>query len=59
MSCTFSEGAVKITVVNECGKEAVVAILGPGDFMGEGCLAGQIHLYGDGHRDYADQRTCY
>jgi CRP/FNR family cyclic AMP-dependent transcriptional regulator len=32
---------VKLTVVNEVGKEAVVAILGPGDFFGEGCLAGQ------------------
>jgi CRP-like cAMP-binding protein len=28
-------------VVNEAGKEAVVAVLGPGDFFGEGCLAGQ------------------
>jgi CRP-like cAMP-binding protein len=27
--------------VNESGKEAVVAVLGPGDFFGEGCLAGQ------------------
>jgi CRP/FNR family cyclic AMP-dependent transcriptional regulator len=35
------EGGVKLTVVNEVGKEAVVAILGPGDFFGEGCLAGQ------------------
>src|ERR1700687_5861292 len=35
------EGGVKLTVVNEAGKEAVVAILGPGDFFGEGCLAGQ------------------
>src|SRR5467141_2747485 len=34
-------GGVKLTVVNETGKEAVVAILGPGDFFGEGCLAGQ------------------
>ena len=32
---------MKLTVVNEAGKEAVVAILGPGDFFGEGCLAGQ------------------
>jgi CRP-like cAMP-binding protein len=32
---------VKLTVVNESGKEAVVAVLGPGDFFGEGCLAGQ------------------
>jgi CRP/FNR family transcriptional regulator, cyclic AMP receptor protein len=35
------EGRVKLTVVNDTGKEAVVAILGPGDFLGEGCLAGQ------------------
>ncbi len=35
------KGGVKQTVVNEVGKEAVVAILQPGDFFGEGCLAGQ------------------
>src|ERR1700747_1919401 len=34
-------GAVKLSVVNETGKEAVVAVLRPGDFFGEGCLAGQ------------------
>jgi CRP/FNR family cyclic AMP-dependent transcriptional regulator len=32
---------VRLSVVNETGKEAVVAVLGPGDFFGEGCLAGQ------------------
>ncbi len=37
----IQEGAVKLSVVNEVGKEAIVAILGPGDFFGEGCLAGQ------------------
>jgi CRP/FNR family transcriptional regulator, cyclic AMP receptor protein len=37
----LQKGGVKLTVVNEVGKEAVVAILGPGDFFGEGCLAGQ------------------
>jgi CRP/FNR family cyclic AMP-dependent transcriptional regulator len=37
----IQEGGVKLTVVNESGKEAVVAILGSGDFFGEGCLAGQ------------------
>jgi CRP-like cAMP-binding protein len=37
----LQQGGVKLTVVNEVGKEAVVAILGPGDFFGEGCLAGQ------------------
>jgi CRP/FNR family cyclic AMP-dependent transcriptional regulator len=34
-------GGVKLSVVNEVGKEAVVAILKPGDFFGEGSLAGQ------------------
>jgi CRP/FNR family transcriptional regulator, cyclic AMP receptor protein len=35
------KGGVRLSVVNESGKEAVVAVLGPGDFFGEGCLAGQ------------------
>jgi CRP/FNR family transcriptional regulator, cyclic AMP receptor protein len=35
------KGRVKLTVVSEQGKEAVVAILGKDDFFGEGCLAGQ------------------
>lgn len=34
-------GKAKVTVVSPQGKEAVVAILGRGDFFGEGCLAGQ------------------
>jgi CRP/FNR family transcriptional regulator, cyclic AMP receptor protein len=38
----LQRGGVKLTVVNEVGKEAVVAILGPGEFFGEGCLAGQL-----------------
>jgi|SRR5579863_1491128 len=37
----LQEGGVKLTVISEAGKEAVVAILGPGDFFGEGSLAGQ------------------
>jgi len=37
----IQKGKVKITVVSEQGKEAVVAILGADDFFGEGCLAGQ------------------
>jgi CRP/FNR family cyclic AMP-dependent transcriptional regulator len=35
------KGKVKITVVSKQGKEAVVAILGPDEFLGEGCLIGQ------------------
>jgi CRP/FNR family cyclic AMP-dependent transcriptional regulator len=37
----IQNGGVKLSVVNQFGKEAVVGILGPGDFFGEGCLAGQ------------------
>ena len=36
----LQEGGVKLTVVDEVGKEPVVAILGSGDFFGEGCLVG-------------------
>jgi CRP/FNR family cyclic AMP-dependent transcriptional regulator len=35
------EGGIKLSVLSSAGKEAVVAMLGPGDFLGEGCLAGQ------------------
>ena len=34
-------GKVKVTVVSQQGKEAVIALLGSGDFFGEGCLNGQ------------------
>jgi CRP/FNR family cyclic AMP-dependent transcriptional regulator len=34
-------GGVKLSVLSKIGREAVVAMLGPGDFFGEGCLAGQ------------------
>jgi CRP/FNR family transcriptional regulator, cyclic AMP receptor protein len=37
----IQKGKVKLTVVSEQGKEAVVAILGTNDFLGEGCLTGQ------------------
>ncbi len=37
----IQKGKIKLTVVSKQGKEAVVAILGAGDFFGEGCLAGQ------------------
>ena len=37
----IQKGRVKLTVVSRQGKEAVIAILGAGDFFGEGCLAGQ------------------
>src|SRR6476619_3063045 len=37
------KGKVKVAVLSNQGKEAVVAILGTGQFFGEGCLAGQTH----------------
>jgi len=37
----IQKGKVKLTVVSKQGKEAVVGILAAGDFLGEGCLAGQ------------------
>jgi Cyclic nucleotide-binding domain len=37
----IQKGSVKLTVVNESGKEAIVAIFGSTDFFGEGCMAGQ------------------
>jgi CRP/FNR family cyclic AMP-dependent transcriptional regulator len=36
------DGKVKVTVVSEQGKEAIVAVLGPDEFLGEGCLTGQL-----------------
>jgi CRP-like cAMP-binding protein len=35
-------GQVKLSVVSQQGKEAVIAMLEPGSFLGEGCLAGQL-----------------
>ena len=37
----IQEGRVKLKVKSKQGKEAVIAILGPGEFLGEGCLIGQ------------------
>jgi CRP/FNR family transcriptional regulator, cyclic AMP receptor protein len=37
----IQKGGVKLSVVNDVGKEAIMGILGRGDFFGEGCLAGQ------------------
>jgi len=37
----IQSGGVKISVMSKNGREAIVAMLGPGDFFGEGCLSGQ------------------
>jgi CRP-like cAMP-binding protein len=37
----IQSGGIKLSVMSKNGREAVVAMLGPGDFFGEGCLAGQ------------------
>jgi CRP/FNR family transcriptional regulator, cyclic AMP receptor protein len=38
----IQKGGIRLSVVNDVGKEAVVATLGPGDFFGEGGMAGQL-----------------
>ena len=41
----IEKGKVQLTVVSEQGKEGVIAMLGAGEFFGEGCLAGQpLHI---------------
>src|SRR6202040_47577 len=40
------KGNVKFSVVSASGKVAVVAMLGPSDFFGQGCMAGQSHRMG-------------
>src|SRR3954451_1690839 len=41
----IEKGKVQLTVISEHGKEGVIAMLGTGDFFGEGCLAGQpLHI---------------
>ena len=42
----IQSGGVKLSVLSKAGKEAVVGMLGPGDFFGEGCLAGQRYRMG-------------
>jgi CRP/FNR family transcriptional regulator, cyclic AMP receptor protein len=41
----LQQGSVKLAVLSPGGKEAIVSVLQPGDFFGEGCLAGQqVHI---------------
>jgi CRP/FNR family transcriptional regulator, cyclic AMP receptor protein len=42
----IQSGGVKLSVLSKTGREAVVAMLGPGEFFGEGCLAGQPRRMG-------------
>ena len=39
-------GKVRLSVLSKAGKEAVLGVIGPGDFCGEGCLAGQTRRMG-------------
>jgi hypothetical protein len=50
-SYTFKKGGVRLSVVNETGKEAVVAVLGAGDFFGE-MPGGSVSPHGHGNGDY-------
>ena len=40
----IQKGRVKLTVISKRGKEATIALLGAGDFAGEGCIAASEHL---------------
>jgi len=42
----IQKGGVKLSVLSKTGREAVVAMLGPDEFFGEGCLAGQATRMG-------------
>ena len=42
----IQQGGVKLSVLSRRGREAIVAMLAPGDFFGEGCLAGQHRRIG-------------
>jgi hypothetical protein len=42
----IQSGGVRLSVLSKTGREAVVAMLGPGEFFGEGCLAGEPQRMG-------------
>jgi CRP-like cAMP-binding protein len=54
----LQRGNVKMSVVSSTGKEAVVAMFGPGDFFGEGCLAGQRRRMGTATTMAASTTLC-
>ena len=47
----IQKGRVKVVVISEQGKEAVVGILGSGQFFGEGCMNGPFAAHRDDDRD--------
>jgi CRP-like cAMP-binding protein len=55
----IQKGGVKLSVVNEVGKEAVLAILRPGDFFGEGGHGRSVCSNGNSDRDYPHDFTRY
>src|SRR5207249_9245467 len=55
----IQNGGVKLSVVNAVGKEAVLAILRPGDFFGEGGHGRSVCSNGDSDRDYVHNFTRY
>ena len=55
----IQKGGVKLSVVNETSKEAVVTVLGRDDFFGERCLAWYAFSYGYSDRDHTHNCTCH
>ena len=52
----IQSGNAKLTIVNPQGKESVLAIVGPGDFLGEGCIIGNPVRMADGDGNCAGGR---
>ena len=50
----IQSGGVKLSVLSKTGREAVVAMLGPGDFFGEGCLGRSASADGQRHGSHAE-----
>ncbi|MSO57100.1 MAG: cyclic nucleotide-binding domain-containing protein, partial [Acidobacteria bacterium] len=54
----IQKGAVRLSVLSHAGKEAIVGMLGPGDFLGEGARAAQSIRHRRRHRGSRDGRPC-
>ena len=53
------KGKVKVAIVSKQGKEAVIALLGPDEFVGEGCLIGQPKRFSSSTQPKNGLRGCY
>ena len=54
----IKDGGVKLSILSKAGRQAVVAMLAPGEFFGEGCLAGQTVRMGSATATMASSSPC-